>query len=244
MARDELKVDFIPKKNSGYCHCCRQDTTFTMYGDWLRDAYLCDKCNSVPRQRALQYILDRYFTDWSSLNIHESSPSNTLISQYCSRYSSSQYLEGLPLGSEKNGVRCENLEKLTFPDEVFDLVITQDVLEHCHTPQVAFNSIMRVIKLGGAHVFTAPKHPGLQISYPRILVTQNGIEYLMEPDYHDNPVGDGRALVTWDYGDDFESLVMEWSGNPIQTYVTHDRSLGLDGEYLEVFVMKKALNKM
>jgi SAM-dependent methyltransferase len=232
-------MEYIPKKNSGYCHCCRQDTIFTSHGDWLRDTYLCDKCGSIPRQRALQHILDRYFSDWSSLKIHESSPSNTLISQLCDNYSSSQFLEGVPLGSEKEGVRCENLEKLTFADETFDLVITQDVMEHVHTPKAAFNSIMRVIKPGGAHVFTAPKHPGLKSSYPRIQVTENGIEHLMKPEYHGNPVGDGRALVTWDYGDDFENLVMEWTAIPIQTYITRDRSLGLDGEYLEVFVMKK-----
>lgn len=231
---------FSKNKNSGYCSCCRQDTVFTVHGDWLRDAYLCDKCGSIPRQRALQYILDKYFSDWSSLNIHESSPSNTLISQYCDNYSSSQYLEGVPLGSEKNGVRCEDLEKLTYADETFDLVITQDVMEHVSAPEVAFKSIMRIIKRGGAHVFTTPKHLGLLTSYPRIRVTENGIEHLFEPNYHGNPVGDGRALVTWDYGDDFENLVMEWTEGPIQTYIIRDRSLGLDGEYLEVFVMKKA----
>jgi hypothetical protein len=90
-------------------------------------------------------------------------------------------------------------------------------------------------------VFTAPKHRGLVSSYPRILVTENGVEHLHEPEYHGNPVGDGRALVTWDYGDDFEGLVSNWSGFPLQTYITRDRQLGLDSEYLEVFVMKKIL---
>lgn len=233
-------MNFISQKNIGYCHCCRQDTVFTIYGDWLRDTYVCDKCGSIPRQRALQYILDKYFTDWTSLNIHESSPSNALISQLCSNYSSSQYLEGVTLGLNRDGMRCENLEKLTFADETFDLVITQDVMEHVHTPQAALSSIMRVIKRGGAHVFTTPKHPRLPRSYPRILVTENGIEHIMEPSYHGNPVGDGRSLVTWDYGDNFENLVTEWTKRPVQTYITRDRSLGLDGEYLEVFVMRKA----
>jgi SAM-dependent methyltransferase len=232
-------LNLPPNKNSGYCHCCRHDTVFTAHGDWLRDTYLCDKCGSIPRQRAIQYILDRYFTNWTYLNIHESSPSNEYISQWCSSYSSSQYLEGVALGSVVDVVRCENLEKLTFADETFDLVITQDVMEHVNTPQKAFNSIMRVIKRGGAHVFTAPKHRGLLTSYPRILVTENEIVHIKEPEYHGSPVGDGRVLVTWDYGDDFESLVTEWAGCPIQTYVTRDRALGLDGEYLEVFVMKK-----
>ena len=49
------------------------------------------------------------------------------------------------MGSEKDGVRCENLEKLTFANETFDLVITQDVMEHVHTPQAAFNSNLPTI---------------------------------------------------------------------------------------------------
>jgi hypothetical protein len=57
--------------------------------------------------------------------------------------------------------------------------------------------------------------------------------------FHGNPVGDGRSLVTWDYGDDFEDLLTKWSGYPVKTYVTRDRNLGLDGEYLEVFVCRK-----
>jgi SAM-dependent methyltransferase len=207
----------------------------------LRDTYLCDTCGSIPRQRARQHILDKYIPEWPSQLIHESSPSNDFISRRCSNYSCTQFLEGVASGSEENGIRCEDLEKLTFDDESFDLVITQDVLEHVYSPQAAFNSILRVLKVGGAHVFTAPKHRGLVSSYPRILVTENGVEHLHEPEYHGNPVGDGRALVTWDYGDDFEGLVSNWSGFPLQTYITRDRQLGLDGEYLEVFVMKKIL---
>lgn len=232
---------FIPKINTGYCHCCRQNTTFTIYGDWLRDTYLCNKCESLPRQRALQHILDLYIANWTSLKIHESSPSNTLISDLCIHYSSSQYLEGVSLGTKKDNVLCENLEKLTFADETFDLVITQDVMEHVYSPKNALNSIMRVLKQGGVHVFTTPKHPGLLSSYPRIVRTDNGIKHLVEPSYHGNPVGDGRSLVTYDYGSDFEDLVSEWTGYSLQTYVTRDQSLGLDGEYLEVFVMKKRI---
>ena len=144
------------------------------------------------------------------------------------------------MGSLQEGVRCENLEKLTFSDYYFDLVITQDVMEHVWSPEASFNSILRVIKPGGADVFTAPKHPRMTFRAPRITVTENGIEHIKEPIYHGNPVGDGRALVTWDYGDTFESLVSKWTGCPIQTYVIRDKSLGLDGEYLEVFVMRKA----
>jgi SAM-dependent methyltransferase len=142
-------------------------------------------------------------------------------------------------GTQSNGIRSENLEELTFDNETFDLFVTQDVFEHIFNPDRAAREIMRVLKPGGAHVFTAPKHKGLVKSYPRATLSNGQVVNILEEVYHGNPVGDGRALVTWDYGDDFEILVSEWSGSPTITYVTRDRHLGIDGEYLEVFVTRK-----
>jgi SAM-dependent methyltransferase len=228
------------KKNFGYCHCCRSEVTFSSRKNWLRDYYRCSQCYSIPRQRHIQHILDKYFPCWESKKIHESSPSNNLISFWCEEnYSSSQFFPGVSLGSSTNNVRCENLESLTYPDNVFDIFITQDVFEHIHNPDKAICEIMRVLKPGGAHVFTAPKHKQIRNSYPRNTIYDGQIIHLKEEKYHGNPVGDGRALVTWDYGDDFESLLCKWSGFPTVTYITRDDSLGLDGEYLEVFVIRK-----
>ncbi|MNJ47366.1 hypothetical protein D3C77_425230 [compost metagenome] len=224
----------------GYCHCCRQETDFEILGDWLRDQYLCVNCSSIPRQRHIQYVMDKYFSGWGLGSIHESSPSNDFISRYCERYSSSQYFEGVKFGELVGGVRCENLEALTFNDDSFDLFITQDVFEHIFNPELAAKEIMRVLKPGGAHIFTAPKHKHVSLSYPRARLAGANIEYMVEPEYHGNPIGDGRALVTWDYGDDFESLIGRWSDSSTTTYLTRDRLLGLDGEYLEVFVIRKA----
>lgn len=234
--------DALKSEAVDYCHCCREKTYFKIEGDWLRDQYLCVNCGSIPRQRHMQYIMDQYFQGWERKSIHESSPSNTLISRYCDDYSTSQYFNGVAPGSLVEGVRCENLEALTFEDKSFDLFITQDVFEHIFNPDLAAREIMRVLKPGGAHIFTAPKHKNLSASYRRARLTGSEIEHIHEPAYHGNPIGDGRVLVTWDYGDDFECLVNYWSDATTTTYITRDRALGLDGEYLEVFVTRKPLS--
>ena len=226
--------------NEGWCACCRAETRFEETGVWLRDQYLCVRCQSIPRFRAINLTLDKYFPGWEQLELHESSPCNDFIRRYNTHYSSSYFFEDVPLGSEERGTRCENLERLTYPDNTFDLFVTQDVLEHVFNPDRAVAEIMRVVKPGGAHVFTAPKHKGLRLTAPRAALEQGEIRYLLDPQYHGNPIGDGRALVTWDYGDDFEAYLWAWCGYPTVTYVTRDRSLGLDGEYLEVFVTRKA----
>lgn len=227
--------------NPGFCHCCRSHTEFIAHGEWLRDQYLCNICGSIPRQRHLQHILDKHYSCWETLSIHESSPSNNFISQYAPYYSCSQYLPSIPLGSISNdGVRSESLESLSFASESIDVFITQDVFEHLFYPDQAAKEIARVLAPGGIHIFTAPKYEELRKSYPRSIVSHDGsIIHLHEPEYHGNPVGDGKALVTWHYGDDFEYLLTMWSGLPVTTYVTRDRSLGIDAKFIEVFVMTK-----
>jgi SAM-dependent methyltransferase len=227
-------------RNPGYCHCCRKQTTFVMYNDWLRDYYHCELCHSIPRQRHIMAILDMCFPGWERKKVHESSPSADFIHRYCKAYSSSQFLEGVRPGTVANGVRCENIESLTFADRSFDFFITQDVLEHVFHPDRAIRDIYRVLKPGGAHIFTAPKHKGLLTTTRRASLSDDGsVAYHMDAMYHGNPVGDGRALVTWDYGYDFEQLMSSWAGVPVAAYHTLDRAKGLDAEFNEVFVVRK-----
>lgn len=227
-------------KNKGYCHCCRSQTFFEELGPWLRDQYVCLTCNSIPRQRHLNYIMDSEIPNWENLLIHESSPSNDFIKRHSNYYSHSQFFPEIKLGDQKNGIRSENLERLTYPNSTFDIFITQDVLEHVFNPDIAVKEIMRVLKTGGIHIFTAPKNNLIKKSYPRAkLVKDNVIDYLCDKQYHGSPIGDGQSLVTWDYGKDFEQLLNQWSRCSTVTYVTRDRELGIDGEYLEVFLTTK-----
>jgi SAM-dependent methyltransferase len=228
------------KENTGYCHCCRNDVYFRSDESWLRDHYRCSVCHSIPRQRHLQLTLDRYFPEWEHKKIHESSPSNNFISRYSGvNYSCSQFFDFIQIGQYYQDTRSENLEKLTFADETFDIFITQDVFEHIFNPDLASKEIMRVLRSGGAHVFTAPKHKSLKVSCPRATLVDGTVKHLKDEQYHGNPIGDGRSLVTWDYGDDFEFLLHKWCGFPTVTYVVRDEKLGIDGEYLEVFVTRK-----
>lgn len=225
--------------NEGYCSVCRNHTTFVAEGEWLRDQYRCVRCRSIPRQRALIEVLDQIVPKWPDLRIHESSPTMRFFQNQCPGYSHSFYFEDVVPGDFKKGLRCENLEQLTFVDHSFDIFIAQDVLEHVFDPQRALTEVMRVLNDGGLHVFTAPKHKHLTTSCARARLKDGAVEHLLEPQYHGSPIGDGRALVTWDYGADFEDLIRGWTGYLTSTFVIRDRERGIDGEYLEVFVIRK-----
>ncbi|SOE82077.1 Methyltransferase domain-containing protein [Caballeronia arationis] len=232
-------------KTEGYCPCCRRNATFASEFSWLRDHYCCSSCGSLPRNRHIQMALDSRFPGWEAMDLHESSPTYPFFSQYAPRYSYSAYFPDIQPGAKNvDGTRCETIEALTFEDESFDVFITQDVMEHVFHPALALREINRVLRPGGAHVFTAPKHKALLQSVRRAELNADGtINYLMEAQYHGNPQGDGRALVTWDYGYDFERLMSEWCGGAtVETLTTVDRARGIDAEFNEVFIIRKSRN--
>jgi SAM-dependent methyltransferase len=215
------------------------EARFVATQDWLWDHYVCERCKSIPRQRALVEVLNIFRPNWRSLSIHESSPTIRFFAEQCRNYSYSFFYEHTPLGSHKDGNRCENLEALTFPGASFDIFITQDVLEHVFHPDKALAEITRVLRPGGIHIFTAPKHKHLLKSSRRARLADGMVDHVNEPIYHGNPIGDGRSLVTWDYGVDFDDLIEQWSGCSTCNFTIRDRNLGIDGEYLDVFVMLK-----
>ena len=77
-------------------------------------------------------VLKTYFPNWRTLAIHESSPIprgvSARLAQECPGYVASQFFPDAKLGELVSGVRCEDLEHLTFTDATFDIHITQDVM--------------------------------------------------------------------------------------------------------------------
>lgn len=100
-----------------------------------------------------------------------------------------------PPGESLNGVRCENLEHLTFPDSHFDLITSSDVMEHVENDIRAYREIARVLKPGGHVIFTVPFENRPTLIRAR-RNADGSIENLLPPEYHSdpwNPVG----VFTW-----------------------------------------------
>jgi SAM-dependent methyltransferase len=147
------------KVHVGHCPICETQTLFVFRSDWLRDGYICRRCKSIPRWRAIIHVLGQQFPNWRDLVIHESSPggpASKKLKRECCNYLPTHYFADASPGSIHKGFRSENLEHQTFPDESFDLVITQDVLEHIFHPGAAFREIARTLKPhGGTRVHCA-----------------------------------------------------------------------------------------
>lgn len=68
----------------------------------------------------------------------------------------SEYQPDIVPGTECKGVRCEDVQTLTWPDASFDLVTHTEVFEHVPDDARGFSELRRVLRLGGKMVFTVP----------------------------------------------------------------------------------------
>ena len=136
--------------------------------------------------------------------------------------------------------RNEDLEKQTFADASFDVVVTQDVLEHVFDPARVFVEIARTLKPGGSHIFSVPlvnKHLPTQIWATR--APDGSPNFLYEPDYHGNPVDSRGAPVTMRWGYDIVDFIKKSTG--LNTSIEHidDLEFGIRAEYIEILATRK-----
>jgi SAM-dependent methyltransferase len=139
----------------------------------------------------------------------------------------------------KGDQRSEDLEQLTFDDESFDLTITQDVFEHVLRPERAFAEIARTLKPTGAHVFTVPYFRGKKTLVRARPDGVGGIEHVMKPDYHYNPIDANGSLVITEWGDELCDFILRASGMTTTIFNFFDPRLGLQGAFLDVLISRK-----
>jgi hypothetical protein len=187
----------------------------------------CAHCGAKLRARRLaQVLLDLYPTehgrrpasisDWvedpavQELQIAEINRVDGLHDSLSRlpRLAYSDFEPGVPAGSTVAGVRSEDLTKLTYPDAMFDLIITSESLEHVPDLTSALEEILRVLKPGGRHVFTIPLLPGVPKTFARSRIRDDGsIEHLHTPICH--PGGDVGYPVFTEFGADLPELLRQ-----------------------------------
>jgi len=238
-----VTTPFEPFSCEGHCPICAGPARFVASGPWWRDSFACSGCGSIPRERALMLTIDRWMPDWRAAVIHESSPchrsASFRLATECPAYVGSQFFEDHPGEPVVKGIRNENLERLSFADESIDLHVTQDVFEHVLDPDAAYREIGRTLRPGGMHMFTVPLVNKHRPSVTRARLDADGISNLLPPEYHGNPVGDGRALVVTDWGYDICDRIFRASG--LFTHILHidDMQHGIRAEYIEILITVK-----
>jgi len=226
-------------RQNGFCPICEKKTIFISKNTWLRDYFLCMNCGSLPRQRALMVIIEKYYPDWRNLSIHEAGPSpeyymTKKLPMECKNYIVSKYYQQEEFGVSIDGNRNEDLEKQTFLDNTFDIVITQDIFEHLYNPEKAFLEIIRTLKHGGAHIFTVPVINRFQKTEIWAIKSNQGAPiFLNKEEFH------GPYPVTIHWGYDIVDFIKKHTALETKIEYIHDLEKGIWAEYIEIFVTKK-----
>ncbi|WP_439594862.1 methyltransferase domain-containing protein [Falsiroseomonas sp.] len=204
------------------CTVCGSARLTPIEGADLRESIRCTSCFALGRSQAVaRVLLDRFGQGGEeslaelrrgepALRLHElgfvGGIAETL--RGWGGYSSSEYFDDVPPGQTgPQGVRCEDVTRLTFADESFDIVLSQDVMEHVPDPRRGFAETFRVLRPGGAHIFTIPQNRDLRHSVTRTRLGPQGLKHLLPAAYHGDPVREGGALVFTDFGLDLPELI-------------------------------------
>jgi SAM-dependent methyltransferase len=226
-------------KRAGHCPLCEQATHFVVISDNHRESPICLGCGSVPRQRALAKVVRARFAELTKVRVHESSPSlctYLFFARHTREYRASYYWPGL---TRRNvGVFANvDLRAQPFAAASFDLVVTQDVLEHVPEPMLALREIERTLCPGGVHIFTVPRMDHCDTS-PRARLTATGFEHLQPPEYHRDPISRAGTLVVTDWGRDLEALVAAGTSCTCGAEWVCDPQMGIDAP-IELFVVQR-----
>jgi len=216
--------DFERTVYEGRCAVCGEHGEFKREELAIRETFLCRNCGASLRYRCqAEAILDWHgdekcgslanmarLESFKKLSIYEPGtlgPFRKLFSSLPS-YRVSHFLAGVPTGELRGGIRNEDLMDLTFPASQFDLVITSDIMEHVRRPYRAFREIKRVLKPGGAHIFSIPVlDPMPKNTVYRVDTSGDEDIFLLPPHYHNED-----SLVYTDFGEDMIARLEEEVG--------------------------------
>lgn len=165
----------------------------------------CVRCGASVVHLAIGYALQSSVTGLANRDVCELSARGPLVAFLSRRARSvalSEYFADAAPGSVRDGVRCEDVQRLTYADASFDVITHTEVLEHVPDDARAFAELRRVLRPGGVMLFTVPLHGG-EHTVERATLNGSDIVHLLPPVYHTDPLqGHDGILAFRDYGND------------------------------------------
>lgn len=171
---------------------------FPHEGNW-REGIVAGGLNS--RMRAVLAVLNEKIGDRPRHEVRifgaEAVTSFALLLRgHFSKYLGSEFAKDEAAKTALFPIQHQDLEKITLPDASFDLVTTNEVLEHVPNADAALKELARILVPGGWHVGTFPFAYNWPIGDVRARIINGRVVNLKPEERHGNPVDpDGGSLV-------------------------------------------------
>ncbi len=191
------------------CQLCNWKFMIKTYDDEM--GVRCTRCLASPVAQSLGTTFKKYYKP-TTKKIYELSSRGAFV-RYLTKLNTeitlSEYFDNVESGTIYKGVLCQNVEKLTFLDNSFDICTSLEVFEHVENDIQGFREIYRVLKKTGVFIFTVP----IDLNSATIERTkiENGERInILKPEYHsDNIRGVGKIFCYRNYGFDIIDRLLE-----------------------------------
>jgi SAM-dependent methyltransferase len=226
------KISYIRATSNpkGICSACGNDDTYekaTIINDDLariwgldkatrqsfdeRESMFCKQCRCSFRLRQLAEAITYIYSDkhvlkdaikqgdFDNLSIAEINSCGTL--HEIIKHSGAIYSE---YGSENPSVPHEDITKLSYKNNSFDMVLNSDTLEHVPDIKKALKEVRRVLKKDGFHIFTIPVVWWRKTKQKASLL-RNEISHHSVPSFHG--AGEPDYLVFYEFGYDMINII-------------------------------------
>lgn len=240
-----------------FCLCCNKSTDMLVDYEYAhknndglfvpnwRERLVCPGCGMNNRQRLIAKLTQQHIFKNNNCSIYfmeQITPIYNWIRTKFPRLNiyGSEYLGYDYQGGELyNGIRHEDVMNLSFQDNSFDLIISNDVFEHVPNPFVAFKECFRTLTHRGTLLATIPFHSAQANSTARAELKNNELIHLLPPQYHGNPLSPDGCLVFHDFGWDIMSDFRNAGFGEHCLEIYHDDKYGHWGEGLLIFRLEK-----
>jgi SAM-dependent methyltransferase len=161
----------------------------------LRESILFGGLNSRCRA-VLRLLIEAELSDASVVYAPESVTGlANLLRNHFRNFIASEYLPAIWDRIKIPNTRHEDIQNLSFADASIDAYVSCEIMEHIPSARDALYEAARVLRTGGVFIATFPFRTIDQDTLVKAILENGQIRFLMEPEYHGNPVDLKGSLV-------------------------------------------------
>jgi len=180
----------------------------------------CLACRSTFIHRALCHVFEKFSFSENTI-VYELSVHGSFYKYLKKRYknlTASDYIDSVPFGTMREGRLIQDVEKLSFFSESFDVVTSTEVFEHVANDLKGYQEVHRVLKPGGKFIYTVPLELFTRKTITRAYIKEDGtLEHILPPEYHGDYLRKG-ILAFRNYGIDIYDILKKVGFQDVKIY--------------------------